>query len=143
MCAHKVPRWPAAHHAAAWRCTTFLNLFWGIDMKNAFILATVIASAALVACGKKEEAVVVPAAPAVEAPAPAAQVPVTPAPAVETPAAQAPAAENIEQAADNAQAKIEGAVDTVKEEADKAADAAKAEAEKAAAEAKSAIEAAK
>ena len=30
----------------------------GIDMKNAFILATVIASAALVACGKKEEAAV-------------------------------------------------------------------------------------
>ena len=58
-------------------------------MKNAFILATVIASAALVACGKKEEAPVAPAqAPAVEAPAPAAEAPA----ATEAPAADASAA---------------------------------------------------
>ena len=38
-------------------------------MKNSLILATVIAAAALAACGKKEEAPAAPAAPAVEAPA--------------------------------------------------------------------------
>ena len=109
------------------------STFWGIDMKNAFILATVIASAALVACGKKEEAPVVPAAPAVEAPAPAAEAPAVEAPVVvETPAAVTEAVNTAEQA-----------VDAAKAEADKAVDAAKVEADKAVEAAKSAIEAAK
>lgn len=89
----------------------------GIDMKNAFILATVIASAALVACGKKEEAPVAPAAPAVEAPAPEAAAPAVEAP-VAAPEAAAPAAEAVAPAA-------EQAVDAAKAEADKAAEAAK------------------
>ena len=63
-------------------------------MKTAFILATVIAAAALSACGKKEEtpapaapAMEVPAAPAMEAPAaPAMEAPA--APAMEAPAAE-------------------------------------------------------
>lgn len=93
----------------------------GIDMKNSLILATVIASAALVACGKKEEApVAAPAAPAVEAPAPAAEAPAAPAAEAAAPAAEAaapaadaaapaaaPAADAAAPAADAAKSAIE------------------------------------
>ena len=130
-----------------------LFTFKGIDMKNALILATVIASAALVACGKKEEAPVAPAAPAVEAPAPAAEAPAAPAveqaaeaanqAADQAAAAAENAADKVEQAADAAKTEVEQAADAAKAEADKAVDAAKAEADKAAEAAKSAIESAK
>ncbi len=101
-----------------------------IEMKNSLVLATVIAAAALVACGKKEEAAPV-AAPAVEAPAaaPVETAPVAPAADAAAPAAAADAA--AAGAAANA--------------ADASADAAKAseEAAKAAADAAAGAAAAK
>ena len=67
-------------------------------MKNSLILATVIAAAALAACGdKKAEA---PAAPAAETPAPAADAPA--APAAEAPAAPAADADAAKANADAA-----------------------------------------
>ncbi|QRI92070.1 hypothetical protein JQN63_08630 [Delftia lacustris] len=59
-------------------------------MKNSLILATVIAAAALAACGKKEEAPAPAPAPAVEAPAPAAPAPAEAAPAAPAADAAAP-----------------------------------------------------
>lgn len=89
-----------------------------IVMKKSLVLATVIAAAALAACGKKEEAPAAPAAPAVEAPAPAA-------PAADAAAPAAPAADAAAPAAD-------AAADAAKQAADAAADAAKQAAEPAA-----------
>lgn len=90
----------------------------GIDMKNSLILATVIASAALVACGKKEEApVAAPAAPAVEAPAPA---PAAEAPAAPAAEAAAPAAEAAAPAADAAAPAAAPAADAAAPAADAA-----------------------
>lgn len=100
-------------------------IFWKIIMKKTVLLASLLAAFALTACGKKEEAPVAPAAPAVEQPAPAA-APVEPAAPAAAPAdaAAAPA-----PAADPAAA-VAGAVDAAKEAADKAAAAAAAVAPK-------------
>lgn len=97
------------------------------DMKNSLVLATVIAAAALVACGKKEEAPVV--APAVEAPA-AAPAEVTPAvPAESTPPAAMDAAPAADAAAAGAAA---NAADASADAAKASEDAAKAAADAAA-----------
>lgn len=112
----------ALHAVSAWFCgspqSEFKNYFYQVlQMNKSLVLIAVIAAAALVACGKKEEAPAPVVAPApVEAPAAAAAV-------VD---AAASAAEAATVAADAVAASASAAAEAADKAVDAAAEAAKA-----------------
>jgi len=111
----------ALHAVSAWFCgspqSEFKNYFYQVlQMNKSLVLIAVIAAAALVACGKKEEAPAPVVAPApVEAPAAAAVVD-----------AAASAAEAATVAADAVAASASAAAEAADKAVDAAAEAAKA-----------------
>jgi hypothetical protein len=72
------------------------------EMNKSFVIASLIAAAALAACGKKEEPAPAPAPAPVEAPAAVTPAEPAPAPAAAPASEAAPAADAAKQAADQA-----------------------------------------